>query len=148
MRWDVVEAMGLGGGLRGVIKRAVSIRGELNTHDLILSKTFGQKAADVSLTRGWHTAYIILPRKAMEALGFPLDKPGLTETDIPVHGGCTYSEPYLEDCQVADDEWVLGWDYNHYGDTIEEYDQDVVREDVRELAGYLLKRLEEVCPQT
>ena len=60
---------------------------------------------------GWHPcAYVVLP-KWHAFNGTPYD-------DIPVkcHGGLTYGESRLEGVKLEDGEYVVGWDYGHYGD--------------------------------
>ena len=55
-------------------------------------------------------AYVIL-RKGHVFNGTPYD-------DIPVkcHGGLTYGATYLKGVKLEDGEYVIGWDYAHYGD--------------------------------
>ena len=57
-------------------------------------------------------AYVVLP-KWHAFNGIPYD-------DIPVecHCGLTYSASELKGVKLEDDEFVIGWDYAHYGDYI------------------------------
>ena len=60
---------------------------------------------------GYPTAYVGLPK------GHPLYNKTLGDielTDIDVHGGITYAEPYLT--FNTPEGWYIGWDYAHMGD--------------------------------
>lgn len=54
-------------------------------------------------------AYIVLPKFN-----------GTSYNDIPVecHGGLTYGQRDLEGVKLEDGEYVIGWDYAHWGDYI------------------------------
>ena len=38
------------------------------------------------------------------------------EIDIDCHGGLTYSDKELIFNPLVNDDWIIGWDYAHYGD--------------------------------
>ena len=60
---------------------------------------------------GWHPCAYVVLHKGHVFNGVPYD-------DIPVecHGGLTYGQPRLEGVKLEDGEYVIGWDYAHYGD--------------------------------
>lgn len=64
------------------------------------------------ITLGSHPCcYVLLPRGDKYHGKFYDDIP------IEVHGGLTYSEPTLfRDNIIENGEWVIGWDFAHYGD--------------------------------
>ena len=45
----------------------------------------------------------------------PCYKKPYSQINLDVHGGLTYSEYGLKNI-IEDTEWVIGWDYAHYGD--------------------------------
>ena len=56
------------------------------------------------LSGTWYTGYIEIPE------GHPIYKKHYDDVGIPVHGGWTYSEPYLGDKK---DSWFIGFDTAH-----------------------------------
>lgn len=75
------------------------------------------------LSLGTHpTAYVFIDKDN------PLYKKHYDDIDIDVHGGLTFSDNYLinvleysdkykcETLQRINYDWIIGWDYNHYGD--------------------------------
>jgi hypothetical protein len=60
---------------------------------------------------GWHPCAYVVLHKGHVFNGVPY-------YDIPLecHGGLTYGQPRLEGVKLEDGEYVIGWDYAHYGD--------------------------------
>lgn len=57
-------------------------------------------------------AYVVLP-KGHVFNGVPYD-----EIPVECHGGLTYGNSHLEGVKLEDMDYVVGWDYAHYGDFI------------------------------
>lgn len=55
----------------------------------------------------WYCAYVIIP-KNHPIHGIHYDN----IVDIDVHGGITFSNYH----RCVEDQWCIGWDYNHIGD--------------------------------
>ena len=54
------------------------------------------------------------PRAYIDVTDTSLHDIKYEEIDIVVHGGLTYSRPFL--ATVDKPGWFIGWDYSHYGD--------------------------------
>ncbi len=114
---------------------------------IILENDFYKDYEYYIITLGSHPCcYVLLPK------GHKYH--GYFYNDIPIscHYGLTYSEDtLLKDNVIDNDEWVIGWDYAHYGDFISydvmfvegdgyghKYTLDELRDDVYEVINQLV----------
>lgn len=109
-------------------------------------KTFLRKFESMPMsfgmfTRGWGCGYVVLPQ------GHPYHGKTWEELPFDVHGGITFSQfapDWAEDFDFNEDEWVIGFDTAHYGDTMETCPKEYVVEQTE----YLRKQCEEVLNET
>ena len=85
---------------------------ELNRHFVAAGTSYGFDYYVVNQGGSHPCAYVVLP-KGHVFNGVPYD-------DIPVecHGGLTYGASELRGVKVEDGDYVIGWDYAHWGDFI------------------------------
>ena len=80
------------------------------------------------ITCGWGNGYVALPKKHPL---YGVDYEELSEFGIYAHGGITYSEcaKYLKHVpdDIQDDDWLVGFDTCHAGDTLDNWDMKHVR---------------------
>jgi len=63
--------------------------------------------------------------------------------DLPVHGGITYNgdgesvNMLLLENVIPPDHYVVGWDYNHYGDDEKDYSLSSIIEEIKNTIAYL-----------
>jgi len=75
----------------------------------------------------WVTGYLVLEDDS-KYYGVPYD-----DIDIPIHGGWTYSDEYLQDIiEENDGVWVIGFDTAHYSDGPKEQNIHYVEQELQD----------------
>jgi len=137
----VVKEFDLPYGMRGTVK-LISIDESTRLADAlfnVFAVLGGEEGMDVNDETAWHCGYLAVPKHLADRLGWTGSSCEDYE-DLPLHGQCTYVDKVRDEDGMKS--LVIGWDYNHYGDTIAEFDADRVEADIREFAKYVLDLLE------
>ena len=85
---------------------------ERKRHYVAAGTSYGFDYYVINLGGSHPCAYVVLPKNHVFN--------GVHYEDIPVecHGGLTYCADELEGVEIEDGEYVVGWDYAHWGDFI------------------------------
>lgn len=89
---------------------------------------------------GWGCGYVVIPK------GCILNGRSYDEINehIDVHGGLTYARSGekslgfgFNSCDINDEDWVVGFDTSHWGDSLREHNERYVLSETRALASQL-----------
>lgn len=87
---------------------------------------------------GWGNGYVIIPK---EHPLYKVDYNELYDT-IDVHGGLTFSrfvEAGQQPWDLSKKSWVIGFDTDHYGDTLENCPKEYVIDEIKNMIEQLKK---------
>ena len=89
-------------------------------------------ALDFHMSRGWGNGYVAIPK------GHPWYGVSYWDLfqDIDIHGGLTFSQTapnWAEEHGFDPEDWVIGFDTAHFGDTIQKWDEQSVTEETKRL---------------
>lgn len=88
--------------------------------------------SSIPMSRGWGNGYVVIPE------GHELYKCHYNYFDVKVHGGVTFSDTgenfklrvldfeEAKESTVKDNDWIIGFDTAHYGDSISKWPKESV----------------------
>jgi len=92
------------------------------------------------MNHGFGNGYVVIPK------GHKLNGLNHEDIDVDVHGGLTFSEravnlEWEETKNLKPDDWIVGFDTAHYGDSLETWPKERVIEETEHLRNQLIALL-------